>query len=138
MRRDRLADWPERLAALVAARIDTPFAWGANDCCSFAADVAMAITGRDPFAAHRGTYSNEAGADDVVGPAGLARFVEGLMRDFGAAEVAVSAAQRGDWSLVVVGNMPLVGVVLGAQVAAPGNRGLAFVPFRRAERAWGI
>jgi hypothetical protein len=138
MRRQRFHDWPERLAALVAARKDTPFAWGANDCCSFAADAALAVTGHDPFALHRGRYATEAGADDVVGPDGLTRFVERLMRDFGAEEVPVAAAQRGDWALLVVGNMPLVGVVLGAQVAAPGVRGLAFVPFRRAERAWGI
>jgi hypothetical protein len=138
MRRQRPVDWPERLAALVAARAAAPFAWGTNDCCSFAADVALAVTGADPFAAHRGRYSTEAGAEDVVGPAGLTRFVEGLMRDFGAEEVPVAAAQRGDWALLVLGNMPLVGVVLGGRVAAPGPRGLAFVPFRRAERAWGI
>lgn len=115
-----------------------PFAWGANDCCTFAADMALALTGHDPFAAHRGRYSTEAGADDVVGAQGLTRFVEGLMRDCGAEEVAVAAAHRGDWAIVVVGNMPLVGVVLGPHVAAPGARGLAFLPFRRAERAWGI
>lgn len=138
MRRHRFHDWPERLAALVAARMETPFAWGVNDCCCFAADAALAVTGADPFAAHRGRYSTEAGAEDVVGPGGLARFAEGLMRDFGAEEVPVAAAQRGDWVLVTAGNMPLVGVVLGGQVAAPGTRGLAFLPFRRAERAWGI
>ena len=138
MRRPRCHDWPERLAELVAARVAMPFAWGTNDCCTFAADVALAITGADPFAAHRGRYATEAGADDVVGPAGLTRFVEGLMRDFGADEIPVATAQRGDWALVVVGNMPLVGVVLGGQVAAPGTRRLAFLPFRRAERAWGI
>jgi hypothetical protein len=138
MRRRRVEGWPEHLAALVAARADVPFAWGANDCCSFAGDAALAVTGADPFAMHRGRYATEAGAEGVVGPAGLTRFVEGLMRDFGAEEVPVAAAQRGDWALIVVGNMPLVGVVLGGQVAAPGARGLAFLPFRRAERAWGI
>lgn len=138
MRRARLQDWPERLAELVAARVAMPFAWGTHDCCTFAADVALAITGADPFAQHRGRYATEAGADGVVGPAGLTQFVEGLMRDFGCDEIPVATAQRGDWALVIVGNMPLVGVVLGGQVAAPGARGLAFLPFRRAERAWGV
>jgi hypothetical protein len=138
MRRVRFHDWPERLAEFVEARRNTPFEWGGNDCCTLAADATVAITGADPFAAHRGRYSDEAGADQVVGSDGLPRFVERIMREFGAEEVPVEGAQRGDWALVMAGNMPVVGVHIGKHVIAPGVRGLAFLPFRRAERAWGI
>lgn len=136
--RRRHPDWPERLAEVIAARRDTPFAWGAQDCITFAADVSLALTGRDLWAAHRGTYATEAEAERVVGPDGLAAFVARLMAEAGVPEIGVVEAQRGDWALIMVGNMPLVGVVLDARVAAPGNDGLAFVPVRRAVRAWAV
>lgn len=134
----RVEDWPERLAALVAARMRTPFLWGTHDCCSFAADVAAELTGADPLAGYRGRYGCEAEAEALIGPGGLAPFVEALMAAFGAPPVEVAAAQRGDWALLTVGNMPMVGVVLGGTIAAPGMNGLAFVPARRAQRAWSI
>lgn len=136
--RRRAPDWPERLAELVEQRRHAPFAWGTNDCITWASDVTLAITGRDPWAAHRGTYSTEAEADRIVGSAGLEALVERLMRDAGAREIPVAMAQRGDWVIVGIGNMPLVGVVLGRHVAAPGDDHLAFVPQRRATRAWAI
>lgn len=138
MTRHRLPDWPERLAEIVEARRHTPFAWGAHDCITFAADVTLALTGRDVWAAHRGTYGTEVEAERVVGPAGLEAFVARLMADAGAAEVAVAEAQRGDWVLITVGNMPMVGVVLGGVIAAPGQDGLAFLRLRRVSRAWGV
>ena len=36
----RLPNWTHRLSALMLARAQVPFAWGSNDCASFAADVA--------------------------------------------------------------------------------------------------
>lgn len=138
VRRARLPDWPERLAEIIAARRDVPFAWGVQDCITFAADVSLALTGRDLWAAHRGTYATEAEAERVVGPGGLETFVARLMAGAEAPEINVAEAQRGDWVMLTVGNMPLVGVVLDARVAAPGSDGLAFVPVRRAVRAWAI
>jgi hypothetical protein len=53
----RRRDWQERFAALVSQRMVAPFAWGVNDCCTFAGDVVHAITGADVLApdlrAHR-------------------------------------------------------------------------------------
>lgn len=136
--RHRHPAWPERLAEIIEARRHTPFAWGSQDCITLAADVTLALTGRDVWAAHRGTYATEDGAERVVGPDGLEAFVARLMAAAGATEIAVAEAQRGDWALITVGNMPMVGVVLGDRIAAPGQDGLAFVPLRRATRAWGV
>lgn len=136
--RRRLPDWPERMIELVDARRTLPFAWGTQDCCTFAADVTLAMTGRDLWAPYRGTYATEEEAERVVGPAGLEVFIEQLMASAGATEVAIPEAQRGDWVLITVGNMPLVGVVLGAHIAAPGQGGVTLVPLRRATRAWAI
>lgn len=134
----RLPDWTERLAELWSSRIEAPFAWGAQDCVSFAADVALALTGVDPLAEYRGKYHDEETAYQLVGAAGLQAFVARLMAQFGAQECPVAFAQRGDWAMVMVGNHLVTGVVVGETVMAPGARGLAQVPLSRAVIAWGI
>lgn len=134
----RLPCWPERLAALIEARRNHGFVWGAQDCCSFAADAVLAMTGADPLAAWRGAYDTEEAAERIIGPDGLAAFVARLLAEFGAREVRPAFAQRGDWALVTVGNQALCGVVLDGRVAVPGAEALHFLPQRRISRAWAI
>ena len=43
----RLRDWQLRYEAFILSRFATPFAWGTNDCCTFAADCVRALTGVD-------------------------------------------------------------------------------------------
>jgi hypothetical protein len=133
----RLADWAERLAALVEARRHAPFAWGRHDCGLFAADAVLACTGQDPAAALRGRYATEAEAEALMGPAGgLYGFVRGMEAARGTALCPPALAQRGDTALVLVGNQLAMGVVLGDVVAAPGIDGLVFVPIGAARRVW--
>ena len=137
--RRRLPGWPERLAAIVEEHRATPFAWGTHDCCLFAATVVLALTGHDPAAAWRGTYATEAEAEAIIGPAGLAAFVAGQAAEAGLPELPdPTLAQRGDIALVMVGNMPALGVVVGDLVAAAGTDGVTFVPAGAAIRAWGV
>ena len=133
----RLPDWPERLAALVEARRNTPFAWGSHDCGLFAADAVLACTGVDPAAALRGTYADEAGATAALGPVeGLDGVVRRMEDARGTALCPPALAQRGDTALVQIGNTLAMGVVLGDLVAAPGVDGLVFVPLSAARRVW--
>ena len=134
----RRADWPERLAALVEERRHTPFRWGTQDCCSFAADAMLALTERDPMAEFRGTYADAAGAEAIIGPDGLEALVAGLLLEAGAQDCPPGFVQRGDLALVLAGNELTVGVVLDQVVAAPGLRGLEFVPVGAIQRAWSI
>jgi hypothetical protein len=136
--RPRLPDWTERLAELVEERRQAPFAWGSQDCCLFAADAVVAVTGGDPAAAWRGKYRTEAGAERLLGALGLEGTVAQALADFGLQECPPAFAQRGDLAIVASGNLPTVGVVLGDAVAAPGPDGLAFVPLTSASRAWGV
>lgn len=134
----RFPDWTERLAQFFAERQAQPFAWGVQDCVSLAADAAVALTGLDPLTEYRGRYASEAEAEALMGDDDLQAFVARLMAEFGAPECPVNFAQRGDWAMVQVGNQLVTGVVMGGRVAAPGARGVAYVPIKRAICAWVI
>jgi hypothetical protein len=134
----RLPDWTERLAELWTVCGNAPFEWGAQDCVSFAANAAIALTGLDPLREYRGKYHDEDGAYKLVGEAGLQAFVAGLMAEFGATECPLAFAQRGDWAMVLVANNLVTGVISGDTVVAPGARRLAHVPLARAVVAWAI
>lgn len=59
-------DYSAALAAFLAEQRDIPFVWGASDCCLFAADWALAVTGDDPAGDLRGGYDNAANAWRVI------------------------------------------------------------------------
>lgn len=137
----RVEAWPERLAALIEARREAPFAWGSHDCCLFAADAVLASTGRDPAAAVRGSYASEAEAEALMlGAGGLEAFVAAAAAEAGLPEIPVAFAQRGDIALVRPGNDPAVGVVLGDRVAVVGMDRMGFLPIGAAGvlRAWAV
>jgi hypothetical protein len=136
--RKRRPDWPERLAALIEARRHTEFAWGTHDCCLFAADTVLAMTGADPASEWRGRYDSEAEALALLGERGLEGMVADAMAAFGAPECPVLAAQRGDVVLATSGNEPLVGVAFGSRIVVPGPERLVFLPLSAGSRAWAV
>lgn len=89
----RVPNWTARLAEVFAAAEGKPFAWGENDCCLFAADCCLAISGKDPALAFRGKYKTEAGAKRS-----LKRISGSLEGAFDAhfEQVSWMFAQRGD------------------------------------------
>jgi hypothetical protein len=101
----RLENWPTTLADMVLAAIDEPFAWGTHDCCMWTADVvkAMSVDGIDLAAPYRGTYSDAAGAADVIDEATGGGTLEDLMvmiaAQYTLPEVAPAFAWRGDIAL---------------------------------------
>lgn len=137
----RRPDWPERLAALIESRAETPFAWGTHDCVCWGAAAAEAMTGIDPWAARRGTYSTEAEADAILAEAGGLEALAASLAGEGA-EVPPPRARRGDWLLAEIGNEVLLSVCLGERLAAPGPDGLRLLPVDRLGvkvlRAWRI
>lgn len=130
----RLRDWPERLAALFAASAARPFEWGSFDCCLFAADAVLAVTGHDPAADLRATYSTEAGAARVLrrhgGVAGVAAARAGR-------EVSPALAQPGDVGLSHHNpELPALAVWGGCAWHQAGAVGLEVVPAESVARAW--
>jgi hypothetical protein len=131
----RLKDWPSRLAALVAAARARPFEWGTHDCCLWAADAVQALTGRDPAAKWRGTYSTEVGAFRVVLALGGLPVIAAL----GGTEIPTALAITGDVGLV---RWPDGVVSLGVSGGAGrwlvvGDNGLETL-MDCASRAWGV
>jgi hypothetical protein len=138
----RRADWPGRLAAAIEAGRKTGFVWGENDCCLFAANVVLAMTGYDPARGMRG-YTTAAGAAAKLkqhgGVAAIA--ADGAMRH-GWPEIPPAEARRGDVVLVEDNNGAALGVVdlSGRWIIQPAAaKGLAARPLLRAGlRAWRI
>lgn len=130
----RLPDWQPRLAALVAARLRAPFAWGVFDCCLFAADAVQAITGHDPAADLRGAYTTQGEAAAALGRLGG---VAGVAASRAGPEVLPALAQPGDVGLLIApGTMPALAIYGGTVWHAPSARGLASHPAEHITRAW--
>lgn len=135
--------WEGRLAALVSARALVPFAWGTNDCVTFAADAVQAVTGRDPIADIRGTWSCERTAARAVGSfygayGDMHHVLDAMAQRSWWPRVPVGFARRGDLAIVPHEGRPTVAVVTGQAAMSPGPKGLVAVPMTAATRAWTI
>jgi len=53
-----LPNWPTLLHKFLAERMNTPFVWGKHDCCLFACDAVLAMTGEDLAGDFRGKYDS--------------------------------------------------------------------------------
>lgn len=132
-RAPRLQDWPQRLAEYVEGQRREPFAWGSNDCVTFAADAVEHMTGADPIAHLRGEWSTALEAARVIERLGGLREA---VSDIWGAEIPPAYAQRGDWVLLEQEGRQLVGVCVGEAAAAPGDAGVVLVPMTAALAAW--
>ena len=134
-----LHDWPERLYAFVEARQSTPFDWGSNDCCSFAADAVLQCTGVDPLADIRpdgvATWATQLQAYKLLkAHGGMAAMVTARLGQ----PVPVLMAQRGDVLLVQMDGLDALVVCLGAQYVGAGPAGVVYGPINDALLAWRV
>lgn len=136
--------WVEDLYEFVRSRKDTPYAWGTNDCCSFACDAIVTMTGTDVYEEFRGGYTTEAEAGallmQVVGSTDKVKAIEYITTKFGMQEITVPFAQRGDVVLLNVDGGFALGIVHldGISAAAVAAEGLHRVPLTFATRAWRV
>lgn len=144
----RIEHWATRgLHDFLLARKDRPFEWGTNDCCMFAADAVLEITGEDIASEFRGRYSTPETAKAVI-----AHVTGGKTVSDAAAHCAKRAnlqelsqplmAQRGDLVLVTDPRtkQTIVGIVHlnGRHVAVVGETGLKALPISTIKRAWKV
>lgn len=130
----RLNNWQSRFQALVSDRSCAPFSWGQNDCCLFAADARLAITGDDPAADERG-YTTEREAARLLKKLGGVRGI-GAAR-FGV-EIVPALAQVGDIAVVETGGRESLAVCGGDHWMAPGAEGIERLPLSSALIAWRV
>lgn len=137
----RKHDWPERLSALISARLHEPFEWGKNDCALFAADAVLAMTGHDPAEALRGRYRTARGAKRALKRIGITELADIPRYFIGeiAAEIPLKMAGRGD--VILTKNdtgETMLAVCLGARCASPGPSGLVYSSTLSALSTWRI
>lgn len=129
----KLPDWQLRLEAFVHARRTMPFVWGANDCCTFAADAVAAITGTTPLHADLRTYRTAKQAYRTIA------------RHGGIATIATAACGKpqsavfagvGDVVLVSVGKRAALAICNGGTALAPSSAGIVAVPMAQAHKCW--
>lgn len=137
----RFEDWPTRLDRFLLARKSEPFVWGKNDCCLFAADAILAMTGEDFAVRFRGKYDDLKGAVKILHELGKSPdSISELPVDFGLEEVPIAYAQRGDVVLIDEQFGESLGIVAldGTSIAAPGIEILIFAPISVGKKAWRI
>jgi hypothetical protein len=107
--------WPVLMATYLQSVRHQPFAWGSFDCCMFAADCVVAMTGTDPAAAFRERYNSASTAALALrnyAGAGLIATMDKIAEAHGWQKVDnVLRLQRGD-------------VVLGSPAVLGGDHGL--------------
>lgn len=131
----RLPDWPDRLSALVARAHTQPFAWGLHDCCLWAADAVLALTGHDPADGLRGRYADATGAMRALQAVGG---LLGAGRLTGVRLAGPGYARDGDVALVSDGRRPMLAVRAGAVWLVAATGGLHALPADSARMAWGV
>jgi hypothetical protein len=133
----RLPHWQLHLDALLCSRLHAAFDWGTFDCCLFAADCVLAVTGVDPAEQYRGYRGARAGLRvlERAGGVGLvATRALGFPR-------RMDTARVGDIVLVPADtrDREALAVVIAPGVATlPGPRGLVHAPLSVARYLWAV
>jgi hypothetical protein len=127
----RLRDWQSRLAACVAEHQAKPFAWGSNDCATFAAACVKAVTGEDRLSDI--SWSTDRDALSVLNQnGGLAAMASKRLGD----EINPSMAQPGDIGITVQNGRDALCVCGGMHWHGPAAEGLATFAPEQVISAW--
>ena len=131
----RAQDWDIRLAQAINDRRDTQFVWGKNDCCLFAADCAIAMTGTDFAREFRGKYDSAfSAARQIAQRGGFRAMISGLL----GAEIPLAMAQRGDVVMIEQDGQYALAICDGARLAAAGPDGLVWLAASAGITAWRV
>jgi hypothetical protein len=140
MKLTRRTDWQTQLDELVIERRTMPFAWGTNDCATFAVEAVLRMTGTSIMPA---AVADWATAKQAYRALKLLGGLAEAVRASGLAEVGPRFAQRGDLVLLrAPGRLRslrgALGICLGERIAAPGLHGLVMATLGDGEAAWRV
>ncbi len=134
----RLLDWEARLARLVRERRNVPYAYGTNDCATFAQDAVFAVTGivllpgverprgflaAARFMISRGWENVEEMTTDILGETSS----DDPLR-----------SRRGDIVSFEKGGEKHLAVRVGSEAVSPLDRGLGVIGSRHWARSWKV
>jgi len=125
------------------SQVNVPFAWGTSDCCLFAANALLAITGTDIADDFRGKYATEREAFVLIrtltGGSTTADAVAYAASKHGLVEREYPLmAQRGDLVVIANGDQLVAGVVHlnGSDVVSVAETGPVRLPITSVVHSW--
>jgi hypothetical protein len=137
----------KELDTYLAEAMNKPFAWGKNDCCTFACDFILIIKGVDPMKKFRGKYKTKLGAykklKELFG-GGLAEASYAISKEMKLETVTKNYIQRGDVALcqsetVIGGVREILGIVSAdGKVWIPGKEKLERIDPDKILMAWRV
>jgi hypothetical protein len=127
-------NWPTLLTAFIEERRHSPFAWGSNDCCLFAADWIRRACGVDFAEDLRGRYSSALGATRILSKfGGVLEIATTLAR---LEKIPSPIMRRGDVVAFEMQGGYALGICCGDVAALVGKSGLVFPKTVAASAAW--
>lgn len=129
----RLPDWQLRLEAFTRERASMPFAWGTNDCATFAAACVEAMTGVRPLPELRG-YSALQAVRLIEERGGL----RGIATEVLGEPIPAAFAAVGDVVLVRMGKADALGICNGSCAMGPGEAGIEMAAMGAVMAAWRV
>jgi hypothetical protein len=135
----RLPAWAEALDTFLTDMRHRRFAWCTNDCCTFAANAVLAMTGADPMSTLRTRYATQQGAARLVARAGGLHPL--VCQYLGAPMQHTLTARRGDVVQIALDDADgpaALGICTGTHIAAPGPAGMVWLPITAATAAWRV
>lgn len=128
----------QTLKLFLAEHKNKPFAWGENDCCLFAANAVLTLTGNDLAPEFRGKYSTKVGAARALKKHGY-HSIEQLLNAKLGTPIAPLTATIGDIALIENYDQErAAGVVFRSSVYCVGLTGLIQVPLSSIIYVWRV
>lgn len=131
----RKLNWAIALQNQITEFNQKQFEWGTHDCCTFAADCVLAMTGHDKMAKYRGGYKSLLGAQKKINKAG--GLEAAITAELGEPKQA-TYAKRGDVIYFISPLGATAGICVGSRIAAPAISGIAYTPISEAIFAWDV
>ncbi|MCK7458509.1 DUF6950 family protein [Idiomarina aminovorans] len=130
----RTNDWPTELANFLLKTRKTPFKWGENDCCLFAANAIIAMGGQDVAEDVRGRYKTAIGAHRIMKKFGANSLTELLKQRLGRPDGFIT---RGAIVIVESEGEQVAGVFYQKPWALT-EKGLQGMPFESVIQSWSL
>lgn len=130
----RLHDWSIQFEAFTRARRYMPFAWGTNDCCTFAADCAEALMGNPCAASLRGHSTAKQAYRSLKKHGGVAGIATAALGQ----PVPILSAQVGDVVLSKAGKRDMLAICNGGNCLAPSANGMVSLGMDTATMCWRV